>query len=364
MPYKTPYGDHYHLRIGCNGAFIPCGTNGLRPCSVCCGTGSRQAQPGDASGTGIGGEAPGRRPAEAQVTGQAGADLATRYAEIRKRFSEQVQTPTIPAPDSHGSSDADEKASEEPSPEALVSDFDKRCAAIDLTNDHDGSVRFELVKEIEEHVEAFEWRYQKDRYRTAAQVAWNERHPDATILRWGRKDAGYVADGPRGVTYEQGNGQWTLDYQPKYVVLDKVTGEDVSERILACHAKKRELWEEVMKAERMPRNRVYAEGGEALFYEWIKQKRMSTHNNRRYQPPKSLKHFRQLSDEFEEETHYRQNVTADFKSGRLLYTDEEQDAIDQAYERYNQATQNLEQMMVDYGVSPKIFLFIESQSAE
>lgn len=40
MPYKTQYGSHYHMTEGCHGATIPCGTEGLTPCSDCCGTGS------------------------------------------------------------------------------------------------------------------------------------------------------------------------------------------------------------------------------------------------------------------------------------------------------------------------------------
>lgn len=38
MPFKTQYGSHYHMTQGCHGATIPCGTEGLAPCSDCCGT--------------------------------------------------------------------------------------------------------------------------------------------------------------------------------------------------------------------------------------------------------------------------------------------------------------------------------------
>ena len=37
MPYKTKSGSHYHMTPGCHGALIPCSTNGLEPCSDCCG---------------------------------------------------------------------------------------------------------------------------------------------------------------------------------------------------------------------------------------------------------------------------------------------------------------------------------------
>lgn len=40
MPYKTRYGSHYHEREGCCGATEPCSsTEGLSPCSICCGEG-------------------------------------------------------------------------------------------------------------------------------------------------------------------------------------------------------------------------------------------------------------------------------------------------------------------------------------
>ena len=40
MPYKTRYGSHYHEKEGCCGATEPCSsTEGLAPCSICCGGG-------------------------------------------------------------------------------------------------------------------------------------------------------------------------------------------------------------------------------------------------------------------------------------------------------------------------------------
>lgn len=37
MPYRTKHGSHYHEKLYCHGANIPCGTKGLTPCSDCCG---------------------------------------------------------------------------------------------------------------------------------------------------------------------------------------------------------------------------------------------------------------------------------------------------------------------------------------
>lgn len=44
MPYRTPYGTHYHMTEGCCGATEACGsTEGLAPCSICCGVGGGNA---------------------------------------------------------------------------------------------------------------------------------------------------------------------------------------------------------------------------------------------------------------------------------------------------------------------------------
>ena len=55
MPYKTKYGSHYHMEEGCHGATIPCDTNGLEPCSDCCGTKGDGGAAGGSSGGSAGG---------------------------------------------------------------------------------------------------------------------------------------------------------------------------------------------------------------------------------------------------------------------------------------------------------------------
>lgn len=42
MPYRTQYGSHYHMTLGCHGATIPCDTKGLTPCADCCGPAAQQ----------------------------------------------------------------------------------------------------------------------------------------------------------------------------------------------------------------------------------------------------------------------------------------------------------------------------------
>lgn len=49
MPFKTRYGSHYHMTEGCHGATIPCGTEGLMPCSDCC-VGERKGSGAGAAG--------------------------------------------------------------------------------------------------------------------------------------------------------------------------------------------------------------------------------------------------------------------------------------------------------------------------
>lgn len=64
MPFKTPYGSHYHMTEGCHGATISCGTEGLTPCSDCCKAGT---QAGAASGKEAVASAP-SAPAEPEPT--------------------------------------------------------------------------------------------------------------------------------------------------------------------------------------------------------------------------------------------------------------------------------------------------------
>lgn len=61
MPYRTKSGSHYHMTKGCHRATILCGTEGLTPCSTCCGggagrsSGSPVASGGTPAGIGGGG---------------------------------------------------------------------------------------------------------------------------------------------------------------------------------------------------------------------------------------------------------------------------------------------------------------------
>lgn len=50
MPWKTKSGSHYHMKEGCHRATIQCGTEGLTPCSDCCGGGHVVIGPGSSLG--------------------------------------------------------------------------------------------------------------------------------------------------------------------------------------------------------------------------------------------------------------------------------------------------------------------------
>ena len=88
MPFKTQYGSHYHMTEGCHGATIPCGTEGLTPCSDCCrGAGKAGGDLGGAgkTGGGLGG-------AGSPATSTLDDEYARAEAEL-DALMEQVDSP-------------------------------------------------------------------------------------------------------------------------------------------------------------------------------------------------------------------------------------------------------------------------------
>lgn len=55
MPFKTRCGSHYHTTYGCHRAMEPCSTEGLEPCTDCCGRAGAAAKAGGAISPGIAG---------------------------------------------------------------------------------------------------------------------------------------------------------------------------------------------------------------------------------------------------------------------------------------------------------------------
>lgn len=80
MPWRTKNGKRYHERYGCSRATIECGTDGLEPCSLCCGK-------GDAT------------PA-AKVAGEAAAKVASRADErIEEKIDQRIDEGSDARPD-------------------------------------------------------------------------------------------------------------------------------------------------------------------------------------------------------------------------------------------------------------------------
>ena len=79
MPFKTKYGSHYHMTEGCHGATIPCGTEGLTPCSDCCGSGRADGGPDVRSGVSASAGSPSETPPS---TGHGGGSHTQVTADV------------------------------------------------------------------------------------------------------------------------------------------------------------------------------------------------------------------------------------------------------------------------------------------
>lgn len=79
MPYRTESGTHYHVTMGCSGAYIPCGTEGLAPCSICCGARRSYVAAG---GTTASGDAGGAFLSAAQASPDAPVSRASGQPQI------------------------------------------------------------------------------------------------------------------------------------------------------------------------------------------------------------------------------------------------------------------------------------------
>lgn len=102
MPFKTPYGKHFHMIEGCHGATIPCNDDGLEPCSDCCWGSSAGAGTGAGTGAGaaIGGSAAGEYTIPAGLSdadeAQLRQDLDTWQREATASIMSGVPAPAPP----------------------------------------------------------------------------------------------------------------------------------------------------------------------------------------------------------------------------------------------------------------------------
>lgn len=352
MPYRTPFGKHYHEKLGCRGAFISCKTDGLEPCNICCTNASYKTQSSDSKWpvAGDGSSQPKSEPLasapQRDIKEGELSDLAIRYAEVRKRFKGNDRSKQE---DTEGSTPESSNQSEVIDPKELIARFEEAHSHEDLRNDHDGAIRYQLVQQIEERAQTFEFRYQTARYRSEAQREWNDRHPDTKILEWSHKDPDYSGNGPRGVVYKHRDREWSLDYRASCTVMDKATCEDVTEKIFACYAEIEWRQEQIRNFDVSVVSRIYTEsGGDRVFDAWLERKYRSTHN-RRYRP-KSPGQYRGLYTEFSEDTHHFEKMHDDLDSGAIQYTDAEQKEHSRLTSQYEQSIERLKHMMSEYGI--------------
>ena len=95
MPFKTRYGSHYHMEEGCHGATIPCGTNGLEPCSDCCGGEADGCEAGGGASAVWWSEGEPQPEGVASVDGQAASPSADIIDRVR---SWEESAPALMAP--------------------------------------------------------------------------------------------------------------------------------------------------------------------------------------------------------------------------------------------------------------------------
>lgn len=395
MPYKTPFGSHYHLKVGCNGAFIPCGTSGLVPCSVCCGLGSKGADGGEAGtgtvGSGVVGQSekptksldehpredlqqdsmrhqqalpPSLRshPAPSADAHEI-PDLATRYAEIRKRFKGTVP-PVTSGFETNPSSNSETGThdSQKDAPEQLARRFSAAHSSEELAHDDNGNIRFELIREIDEHVGGLEFRFERIAFLRKVQREWNEMHPEAPILEWSEKDDWYVSNSARGVLYakhikplnERSND--TIIYS----ILDKVTGQDVVPLVHHYDYKMRQLKNQMEAIENEAHLRIrleinYNEGVDEAFAQWRRNK--GNHSSaRRYKDDLVTLDIRELSRlqrEFKRDMPEYDIPALTPEERRARYSSQEQSDLRYLHLQYAEMEANLSQAIRDYSISPE-----------
>ena len=408
MPYKTPFGSHYHLKIGCNGAFIPCGTSGLEPCSVCCGriSGANASDAGAGGGsasagtTGHGlftsdepsaeagspppqGATPERhdiKPAQApslkaqsapSADGHDISDLATRYAEMRRQFKGAVPpSHHEDAQESSASSLASDSQSQDATPEGLIHWFSSSHSEEELANDLDGNIRFELIKKIDARTDTMEFRYQKIDFRHKVQSEWNATHPEAPILVWSEKDRGYESESARGVLYRQGSAlQSSHAYGPiTYTVYDKATGKDVTDLIHHYDFATRQLKEQIQATENNAQLRIILarnqeSGLNQAFAMWRENKRQQSQKRRYWAKLTELseKEANQLNNEFKREMpeYNLPDLTPEEYQDR--YSDEERAQLQQLQAKHDAMESRLGQALQDYGISQRTLFIIMRQ---
>lgn len=279
MPYKTIMGDHYHIRFGCSGAFIPCGTSGLEPCAICCqnalvhGTQSTQAASAISSHNKVAGNA----------------------SVLANEEENQLATPGTPAL----------------SPQMVCKAFEMAHTDEELADDSDGLLRMELVNNIEAAIQGAPNIREQEKMRSQLQTEWNQAHPQAPILEWTKRDHGFDEDSERTVTLLQGPDRASEALTGEYVwtLLDKATGEDLTDRLRHICQNISQLRDEIQDVEidvraRNRQEQFGAEIGEA-YDKWLEHKRRTSKKAKYHKEFPSFDERLRLRRQFDKETNYK-----------------------------------------------------------
>jgi len=297
-------------------------------------------------------------------TSQAGTrgtpDLATRYAEVRARFKGPLPTApsesgTKPVPNANADAQGD-------APEQIVHRFSEAHSREELEHDDDGSIRFELIREIDEHVRKLEFRFERIAFLRKAQRAWNEMHPEATILEWTEKDDWYVSNSSHGVLYTRHIKPLNerLNDTIVYSILDKVTGQDVVPLVHHYDYMMRQIRNQIEDRENEARLRIRLEidhdrGANEAFVQWRQDKGIHS-SARRYRDDLSTLSVRELTRlqrEFEREMPAYEVPALTPEERRARYSSQEQSDLQYLHLQYAEMEANLSQAVRDYDISPE-----------
>lgn len=290
-------------------------------------------------------------------------DLATRYAEIRRKFKGDQASPAV-------ASATGDSRPQDMMPEELVRQFSETHPAANLADDHDGSVRFELVKQIDGRTDMMDLRYQRIAFRRKAQAAWNGMCPETPILVWSEKDKGYDSDSARGVLYRKGSAlRSSPEYGPiTYAVYDKATGKDVTAVIHHYDFSTRQIEEQIREVENNARLRIVLErdqesGSNRAFATWREKKRQQSRKRRYWARLTELseQEFERLHDEFKREMPEYDLPEMTPEEYEERYSDDERRQLEQLRARRDEMESCLNQTLQDYGISSRTLFTIRCQ---
>lgn len=422
MPFKTKHGSHYHMTEGCHGATIPCDTTGLTPCSDCCGKASAGGH-GESQSIGIGGgsgfagdtgeyvaddtrqDASGAIPSASPAVAerQAAFAAALQSGSLAGGFGLDASVPSVMGPidpdalASLGQMSLDGNMASAPAPPIppmpgnagdggftiapngeiirggdtkgprIAERFDAVAAVRVGGPDYAEKVRHDLVKRIDSEIDRMPDGSERERTRREAQRAWNKMHPEAPVLEWSRDDEGYVSDSSASVVVRHRNfnemrafnfGSNAIGYD--YAILDKETGEDVTQEVHLKDLLLRQMDRRVSDIEDDIRQRaqheVIAQRND-LYSEWLEGKRQESDLFKYHGGSVSwdARVRDELWREFVKDTGYTAPEPV------LRPTDEEREALAELYGRQRANRTVLDDAMVRYDLNDDVVALIRPQ---